>query len=69
MDAISGLLVTLGVSLALAGPTGRQLPLLKLLPRVLAASVLLLRVAVCQNDLQVVPAIAALNCSNITDCT
>ena len=69
MDAISGLLVTLGVSLALVDSTGRQLPLQKLLPRVLAASVLLLRVVVCQNDFQVVPAIAALNCSNITDCT
>ena len=69
MDAISGLLVTLGVSLVLVDSTGRQLPLQKLLPRVLAASVVLLRVTVCQNDFQVVPAIASLNCSNITNCT
>lgn len=70
MDAVRGLLVGICITLAaLVHQAGGQLPLLKVLSSALAIAVVLFRVAVCQNDFQDVPAITALNCSSVTDCT
>lgn len=70
MDAVRGLLVGVCITLAaLVHQAGGQLPLLKVFSSALAIAVVLFRVAVCQNDFQDVPALTALNCSSVTDCT